>query len=277
MAKKPVEEPEKDRSDRWLLTYADLITLLLIFFIVLYSMSSISTKKFEAIAQSLSIVFGGSGKSGILDAGRSIIPGDKIYKQHLEMQNTEERIKRMIAQLGLEGKITTSHQDRGLVISVKDTVLFNRGEADLTPQAKEIVGKVTQILTDVPNAIRIEGHTDNDPIHNSKYPSNWELSTARATNVLQYFIRTANLPPSRLAAAGYGEYKPIAPNDSERSKALNRRVDIVVLAEEFSKLEPPGIKEQSPQTNAVSTPIFADDRDSALKTGSGTDLLPEDK
>jgi len=271
MSKRPVEEPEKDRSERWLLTYADLITLLLIFFCVLYSMSSISSKKFDALAQSLSIVFGGSGKSGVLDAGRSIIPGDKIYKQHLEMQNTEERIKRMIAQLGLEGKITATRQDRGLVVSLKDTLLFNRGEADLTSQARDIINKVAQIVKNIPNAIRVEGHTDTDPIHNTKFYSNWELSTARATNVLQYMMRSSGIPPDRLSAAGYGEYKPIASNDSERNKALNRRVDIVILAEAFEKFEPRGLKDQP-----VSAPGGTEETAGFDSAAGGTDLLPED-
>ena len=241
MAKKEAPpRAEKDRSERWLLTYADLITLLLIFFIVLYSMSQVDKKKFEAMSQSLAIVFGGVGRGGVLDAGRSIIPGDKIYKERLEMQNTELKVRRMIAQKGLEGKISTDLGPRGLVISVKDTLLFEIGSADLTGPAKEIIRSVGHILAATPNAIRVEGHTDNIPIHTARFFSNWELSTARATNVLQYFISQGALAPDRLSAAGYGEYKPSVPNSSERNRALNRRVDIVLLSRAFSKFEPMG-------------------------------------
>jgi chemotaxis protein MotB len=242
MAKKGGGPPraEKDRSERWLLTYADLITLLLVFFIVLYTMSQVDKKKFESISQELAIVFGGVGRGGVLDAGRSLIPGDKVYKERLEMQNTEQKVRRMIAQKGLEGKISTDLGPRGLVISVKDTLLFEIGSADLTGPAKEIIRSVGHILSATPNAVRVEGHTDNVPIHTSRFFSNWELSTARATNVLQYFIAQGAIAPDRLSAAGYGEYKPAAPNTSERNRALNRRVDIVLLSIDYSKFEPEG-------------------------------------
>jgi chemotaxis protein MotB len=97
---------------------------------------------------------------------------------------------------------------------------------------------VAHILAATPNAIRVEGHTDNIPIHTARFFSNWELSTARATNVLQYFIAQGNVAPDRLSAAGYGEYKPSAPNTGERNRALNRRVDIVLLSSDYSKFEP---------------------------------------
>jgi chemotaxis protein MotB len=229
---------EKDRSERWLLTYSDLITLLLIFFIVLYSMSKVDAKKFEEMSKSLSIALGGSGRGGVLEQGRSLIPGDKVYKERLEMQNTEERIRRMIAAMGLDGKISTLLSNRGLVISVKDTVLFPVGSVDLTPGAQQMMMSVANILADMPNAIRIEGHTDTVPIHTARFYSNWELSTSRATNVLQFLIQKAGLPPQRLSAAGYGEYKPAVPNTSDRNRALNRRVDIVLLSSAYNQFEP---------------------------------------
>jgi chemotaxis protein MotB len=265
MAKKGGGPPrvEKDRSERWLLTYADLITLLLIFFIVLYAMSQVDKKKFDAVSASLAIVFGGVGRGGVLDGGRSIMPGQKVYKEHLEMQNTEQKVRRMIAQKGLEGKISTDLGPRGLVISVKDTVLFEVGSADLTPAAKEIVRSVAHILAAMPNSIRVEGHTDNVPIHTRQYFSNWELSTARATNVLQYFIAHGNISPERLSAAGYGEYKPSVPNSSERNRALNRRVDIVLLSSDYSKFEPDagqGIPGNT-MTGDGTLPVFPDDEE----------------
>jgi chemotaxis protein MotB len=229
---------EKDRSERWLLTYSDLITLLLIFFIVLYSMSKVDAKKFEEMSKSLSVALGGSGRGGVLEQGRSLIPGDKVYKERLEMQNTQERIRRMIAAMGLDGKISTMLSNRGLVISVKDTVLFPVGAVDLTPGAQQMMMSVANILADMPNAIRIEGHTDTVPIHTERFYSNWELSTTRATNVLQFLIQKAGLPPQRLSAAGYGEYKPAVPNTSDRNRALNRRVDIVLLSSAYNQFEP---------------------------------------
>lgn len=230
--------PEKDSSERWLLTYSDLITLLLIYFIVLFSMSSINAQKFTDLSKSLSVIFGGAGRSGVLDGGRSVIPGPAVLNPNKHMQNTEERIKRLIQQMGLQGKITTSQQTRGLVISVKDSVLFRAGAAEMDSSARRVIREVGKVLCDIPNAIRVEGHTDNDPIHTFKYYSNWELSTARATNVLHFFIENNGMNPERLSAAGYGEFRPIASNETDSGKAINRRVDIVVLGDEFSKFEP---------------------------------------
>ncbi len=233
------QEAEKENNERWLITYADLITLLLIFFIILYSMSQINAKKFDELSQSMAIVFGQTGRSGVLDGGRSVIPSDiATYKQRQNMTNTQEKIRRMIAQQKLEGKITIREEQRGLVISVKDTVFFRAGSADLGDRAREILTMVGSLLSDMPNSIRIEGHTDNIPIHTLKFYSNWELSTTRATNVLHYLTQYAKISPERLSAAGYGEFRPIASNDSENERASNRRVDIVVLGEDFEKFEP---------------------------------------
>jgi chemotaxis protein MotB len=238
-ARRPNKHPEKENSERWLLTYSDLITLLLIYFIVLFSMSSINAEKFSDLSKSLSIIFSGQvGRSGVLDGGRSVIPGKQNLNPNKHMMNTEEKIKRLIQQMGLQGKITTDQQMRGLVISVKDTVLFRQGFADMDSRAHDVVTAVGKILKDIPNSIRVEGHTDNVPIHTVKYYSNWELSTARATNVLHYFIESSGISPERLSAAGYAEFRPAVSNGNDNGKAINRRVDIVVLNEEFEKFEP---------------------------------------
>jgi chemotaxis protein MotB len=234
-------------------------------------MSKVDSKRFEEMSKSLAIAFGSAGRSGILEAGRSVIPGDKVYKEMLEMQNTEERIRRMIAQQGLEGKISTDLGDRGLVISVKDTVLFPVGSANLTLAAREIMKNVTAILLGVPNAIRIEGHSDNVPIHTERFYSNWELSTARATNVLQFFIQEGGVAQERLSAAGYGEFKPLAPNTSDRNRTLNRRVDIVLLSSAYNKFEPAGaiigedVKKEKPSTPRAKDTLAAVVKDSGIK------------
>jgi chemotaxis protein MotB len=233
------QEAEKENNERWLVTYSDLITLLLIFFIVLYSMSKINEQKFVELSQSMAVVFGNVGRSGVLDGGRSVIPMDHAtFRQRQNITNTKEQIKRMIANMGLEGKITVRDEARGLVISVRDTVFFKPGSADLGARAQEIITTVASLLSNLPNSIRVEGHTDNIPIHTFRFYSNWELSTARATNVLHYLVQKKNISADRLSAAGYGEFKPIAENTTESGRASNRRVDIVVLDEEFGKFEP---------------------------------------
>jgi len=255
------EEPEKENSERWLVTYSDLITLLLIFFVVLYSMSSVSAKKFDELAQSMAIVFGQSGRSGVLDGGRTVIPDPAVHKQKRNITNTREQIRRMIANLGLEGKITVREEGRGIVISVKDTVFFRPGSADLGERAQEIIASVASLLADLPNSIRVEGHTDNIPIHTFRFYSNWELSTARATNVLHYMVQEKRIDPVRFSAAGYGEFKPVESNDTEVGRASNRRVDIVILGEDFEKFEPSGENESvtEPQETTSSGPVIIPD------------------
>ncbi len=238
MPKKKPPAAEKENAERWLLTYADLITLLMVFFVVLYSMSSVNAQKFSELSESLSIMFGQTGRSGVLDGGRTVLPDPKTHKQPREITNTKNRINKLIAKMGLEGKIQATLQERGLVISMHDTVLFKLGNAELGPEAKAVMGRLAQVLTSIPNAIRIEGHTDNIPIHTSQFFSNWELSTARATNVLQFLAQDDLIVPDRLSAAGYGQYRPIADNSTEYNRAINRRVDIVVLSEEFNRFEP---------------------------------------
>lgn len=123
---------------------------------------------------------------------------------------------------------TTKINDKGLVLYFKEKVLFDRGQADLKPEAKKIFVVLGPFLKSAPNDIHIEGHTDNLPVKTERYPSNWELSTARASNVARYFIEQEKLDPKRVAASGYGEYRPIAPNDTEINRALNRRVEIIL-------------------------------------------------
>jgi len=148
-------------------------------------------------------------------------------------------LQQYIEQEGLQGQLTLITEERGLVVSMADTVLFPRASATLTPEARSLLRQVGQALARLPNYLRVEGHTDNLPISTPAFPSNWELSTARATNVVQVLVRDAGISPARLSATGYGEYRPVAPNNSEADMARNRRVDIVVLKEAYNLTEPP--------------------------------------
>lgn len=227
-------KPEKEGNlERWLLTYADLITLLLIFFVVMYSISVLDAKKFQAIASSLSSVLHGRS-SDILDyIGPSVIEGEA-----LQMGEIRKQLQEYIDANNLGNSIHIYTQERGLVISLKDTVLFPSGKADLTPEAQEIIRKVGISLKGIDNYIRVEGHTDNLPINTPEFPSNWELSAARATNVVRFLLKEAGLPPEKLSEAGYGEYRPIASNETPAGRSLNRRVDIVILRSEHQMTEP---------------------------------------
>lgn len=250
--------PQKHgNQERWLITYADMITLLLIFFIVMYTMSQIDIKKFQFLSESLTKVMGGGGM--LLDSpGPSVVQGLSGTEMQSQMDSADraqlealrQELAKQIAQSGLNSKVSVSNEERGIVLSFQEDVLFKLGSADLTDQARGIIGKIAPVLLQSPNYIRIEGHTDNLPISTAKFPSNWELSSARAINVLQYIIHKFNFPPERLAAAGYGEYRPRVPNNSAANRQLNRRVDVVILRSKFRDAEPSALPSSAHETVA---------------------------
>ena len=140
--------------------------------------------------------------------------------------------------MGKNEHLQTEVTERGLVIHIVESSLFDEGSADLKPRAMEVLDVVADELKDIPNHIRIEGHTDDRPISTPQYPSNWELSSARATSVVRYLVDNHDIPQNRISALGYGEYRPVKPNNSIENRALNRRVDIVILTTELSMTEP---------------------------------------
>lgn len=236
------KKESEGNKERWLITYADMITLLLIFFIVMYTLSKIDAAKFETLAESLAAVFGAGGM--VLDSpGPQVIPGtppeqvqDLVEKAQLD--DLKNKLESYIRENGLAARVSVTTEERGIVLSFQDNVLFELGSARLTTRAREILDKVAPILADTPNYIRVEGHTDNLPINNSRFPSNWELSAARATNVVQELIREHGFAPQKLSATAYGEYRPRVPNTSPENRQLNRRVDMVILRSKFAGIEP---------------------------------------
>ncbi|WP_066637343.1 OmpA/MotB family protein [Desulfolucanica intricata] len=249
MRKKRRTKPHKDNNDRWLLTYSDLITLLMIYFIVMFAISNTDLQKFAAIADGLSRVLGGGSRSILMGSGPSVesglpippidsIDGGGLQNESKQMLELEKQLQDYIDSNSLKKKISVNMEERGIVVSFYDPVLFPLGSAELTPASKDIIKEVAGILIQSDNYIRIEGHTDDIPINTGRYPSNWELSAARATSVVQELINTHNFPPVRLAATGYGEYRPRVPNDTMEHKQLNRRVDIVVLRSKYNEAEP---------------------------------------
>jgi len=160
----------------------------------------------------------------------------------VRLQRVKSQLASFIKEENLGASVSVRSEERGIVVSFQDPVLFALGSAELTTQAKEILYKVGSLLLDIPNYIRVEGHTDDLPIHTARYPSNWELSVARATSVVQELIRSLGFPPERLSATGYGEYRPRVPNTSDANRQLNRRVSIVILSSEYEVAEP-GVSE----------------------------------
>ncbi|MDK2877482.1 MAG: chemotaxis protein MotB [Thermoanaerobacteraceae bacterium] len=229
-------------SPLWMTTYGDMITQILIFFVLLFSLSSVDAKKLDMFMTSL------QGSLGIIQGGQTLEKGEFIEsgevgqflvsaEEQRQFQRLEQNVKDIVKQNNLNG-VQVNLDERGLVIRFVEGVLFDSGKADIKEQAKAVLNKIVPVLKQSHRQIRVEGHTDNVPIHTQEFPSNWELSTARAVNVVRYFIDKHNFSPYSMSAAGYGEYRPIAPNDSDKHRALNRRVDIVILKSVSENEEP---------------------------------------
>ncbi|ADZ85612.1 flagellar motor protein MotB [Cellulosilyticum lentocellum] len=232
MAKK---KPKKENSERWLLTYSDLITLLMIFFVVMYSMSNVDSKKYEELAGSLSnslgILQGGVGMSNANAAGTdSSIPFHQTISASQEIQT---KLKDYLETHDLTEQVSLHVEPQGLTLSFDDNILFDSGKADIQSAYKKNLLEICDILKTFTNDVVVEGHTDNLPIHTSQFSSNWELASIRAINVVHLFIDEGKLPASKLSAISYGEYRPIASNDTPEGRAKNRRIDIILLSSTF--------------------------------------------
>ena len=231
-------------APRWLTTYGDLVTNLLCFFVLLFAMSTINLKKFQRAVLSIQGALGVLPGQISLQELEEMAPElensllEELAKKDMEqLQAAKQQLQTLIADEGLGGSVTITMEGRGLVLRFADTVLFDLGKADLKPGAKRILDKISKVLLNLPNQVRVEGHTDNLPISTVQFPSNWELSCVRATTVVRYLSEKNGLPADRLSAAGYGEHRPVAPNSSEDSRRLNRRVDLVILTMTLSKSE----------------------------------------
>lgn len=212
-----------ENVDRWLLTYADMITLLVALFIMLYSMSAVNQEKFGAVAQSMRREFQALPEQ---DGGKVVGTGSIVDP----VEQQVSRLQQFLQEKGLQSQVRIRREERGLVISLlSDGTLFDLGSADLKPSAKQVLDQVAEALRALPNPVLIEGHTDNLPIRTAQYPSNWELSAARAARVLRYLVQKGGIPAERLIAVGYADTRPLVPNSSPANRAQNRRVDIAVL------------------------------------------------
>jgi len=244
------EEEEHENAERWLLTYADLITLLLIFFILMYTMAKLDASKFNIIKDSLSGALKSGtnqikqGNPGIMDKYTPTLESDMASEEmeKIAMDSMEIKIAELIQKYNLQNYITVTQEVRGLDIEIRNElsniVLFNSGSSDLTPPAGDIITRIGAVLHELPNnQIHVEGHTDNKPISTKEFDSNWELSTARATNVVKQLIDHSQIDPTKMSAVGCGEYKPVSDNATDEGRAKNRRVNIIILRNKYSALE----------------------------------------
>ncbi|WP_413379020.1 flagellar motor protein MotS [Alkalihalobacillus sp. 1P02AB] len=234
MLKRRKQEPEKG-SPKWMVTYSDLMTLILVFFIMLFSMSAIDNQKFQAMAESFS-------QRQIFEFMPSMVefehPDQDVNEaefterfemdEQIKMDELLREVQEFISQNELSEHISATRDDRGVVLVLQERLTFESGEASLLDEAKPFLEKVGTLIEAIPNMIKVEGHTDNRPISTVRYPSNWELSGARASSVIRYFIENNEVDPYRFMATGYGETRPVVPNTTNDNLQINRRVVIII-------------------------------------------------
>ncbi len=289
MGKKHKKHEEHANHERWLVSYADFITLLFAFFVVMFSSSQVDRSKTKKIALAVEAAFSefsifksGGGQMNLLEdpykvtdsaqnnaqktitsQGQEIfmpsqvhsptdellskVGGDPALNENVGVSTSEEealgRAQRdlldMINRKKLTGSVLVSRDTRGVLISIREAGFFDSGAETLTPISWDVLIEIGKVLSRLPNQVRVEGHTDNQVLKSSVYPSNWELSAARASAILRWFVENFTLNPQRFSAVGYGEFRPVSDNRTSEGRFRNRRVDVVILSEESAKKEAP--------------------------------------
>jgi chemotaxis protein MotB len=275
--KKPAEHVS---HERWLVSYADFITLLFAFFTTMYAISTVDAQKMGRMVMSMRASFDnslfaagsdrlslsqGPGANGNPAAGQQVIENLRSAKKAGEsgasasgmgelradfparegagsperiLSNLQRSVEALVGPEALGTRVRTRMDERGLVISLGEGGFFDSGSDILKPEGRVLLDSIASALVQTDNHIRVEGHTDNVPIRNARFPSNWELSTARATTVVAYLIDRFKFAPERLSAGGYSEYRPVESNATAEGRSRNRRVDIVVLHPRYAQVEP---------------------------------------
>jgi chemotaxis protein MotB len=245
MARRP-KRAEHDNLDRWMVSYADFVTLLFAFFVVMYGISTVNEGKYKVFGAAINKAFG--TKSSATESGAIRLTEEEIYfkslvdrrnarlaekqrKQNERMQNLAKTLNEAMAKFVKNGQMNVSQTGRGVELEINASALFNQGEADIQPEAKKTLADAARVLVDNEYAIEVEGHTDNMPISTAKFPSNWELSSARASSVVRLFI-DQGVVAQRLKAVGSADNHPVLPNDTAEGRTRNRRVTITVLTPE---------------------------------------------
>ena len=229
---------------RWLLTYADMITLLLALFIILFSISTINKVKLQRLVHDL------SGGFNSIDAINNPPEGGGLERAQPseDLKQEEQILQTYIIQKHLQQQVKEHMTSEGLVISLlTDKALYDTGSAQLRPQTIGLLHQIGAILRRTQPAIIVRGYTDNEPIHTAEYPTNWELSAARADGVVRFLVEQEHLDPTKVSMEGYGEYHPTHTNQNPLGRQLNRRVDIVIVS------AAPSIGEKTIAPGAVTT------------------------
>jgi chemotaxis protein MotB len=251
--KKHEEHEEHENHERWLVSYADMMTLLVAFFIMMFAMSQIDLEKFKkfqgGVATALNKpapatpggqgILAGGGRTGETNSAKSTVElsdaklkhDQAVKRERKDLLEAQKKIEGALQAKGLKQAVRFTLDARGLHVAiVSDKVLFDLGSADLRSDGKKVLDIVSHTIAGMPNMISVEGHTDNRPISGGRYPSNWELSTARASTVVRTIAGRYGIKPNRISASGYADHRPIKPNSTEAGRARNRRVEIVLIS-----------------------------------------------
>ena len=265
MARKK-KAPEAENHERWLVSYADFITLLFAFFVVMFATSQTDKSKAQQVSDSVKRALDGEKMSSVLAAilggtvndkgkGNAMMRGPGGAQKSVPEKHDEkkEKLAELLPSLKVlneelkkeieSGRIQISMEPRGLVVSFTQAALFPSGEDVISPDAMEGLEKVAQAINRLPNPVRLEGHTDSVPIRTPRFHSNWELSAARSITLMELLSSRFGVAQERLSIAGYADTAPIAPNNTQEGRARNRRVDIVVLNETGMIAEPKKLEE----------------------------------
>ncbi len=251
MNRKKKEHHEEHADETWLIPYSDLLTLLLALFIVLFATAQVDQKKFDEMKMSFNVAF--SGSPALLESPKAPQPetsqtqsppiphlptimeslsgvSEKAYMQETaQLIELKKTLDKYIADNGLGGDLSTALTDDGLMIRIKDTALFPSGSADLRPESRRFGTQIAKLLTPLTQKVTVSGHTDNMSINTREFPSNWELSSRRSVNFMRFLLdQETGLTPERFSATGYGEYRPVAGNNTSEGRAANRRVEVLI-------------------------------------------------
>lgn len=253
------KEAAHENHERWLVSYADFITLLFAFFVVMFATSQSDKTKAKAVSDSVrdalengefsravSVVMshvkaepaGPRVQPAAKSAGSAPAAAPPGVPRPADLQQSKETLEKILEPELKAGKVQIRLEARGLVVSLREAAFFASGDDAVHPASLGSLAKVAGVIRELPNPVRLEGHTDSLPIHNSRFRSNWELSAARAIAVLELLRQRFGIPPERMTVGGYAENAPVDTNDTEEGRAHNRRVDVVVLSAEGLKSEP---------------------------------------
>jgi chemotaxis protein MotB len=247
-----------NNHDRWMVSYADFITLLFAFFVVMYAISSVNEGKYKTLSDSLGEAFSNkeqpSNQIDLIPIGTGpttiqLIPSEnpatadvekrrelseEILKERKQLGEVSEQFEQVLAPFIDDKLVSVKKNDYWIELEMNSEMLFLSGESELSKKALPVLKKIAEVINPLPNMINIEGHTDNVPIDNAKFRSNWDLSSARATSVVHELVKEGISPP-RLSAIGYGEFHPIGDNTIEAGRFNNRRVVLVLMAQAFAR------------------------------------------